>query len=252
MGVKLRRVEEHHAAAATGAEGRFVARAGLAQHADAVVAVKAAQAASPLGAVVGRQRSGRPSSGGGRSGLDTLAFPSAGVHSLPMPRKPQNAVQTLIARGDHPVTYGTLFMGACEYGRAAYILAGYQFLPMVPFAHLVCQSIELGLKSYLVFRGVDEQSLRDIGHDLERAWIECCGKGLKVGFPQGWLSSFNAQYSIYRYWRQGLGWSMMGHQKSVVDALHSALTQIGVAIGDNGSQLACMTRTPATPFRAPP
>lgn len=164
------------------------------------------------------------------------------------PRKPKSIVETWIATGDHPVTPGTLFMGACEYGRAAHILAAYQFLPIIPFAHLVHQSIELGLKSYLVFSGVDEQKLREIGHDLERAWTECCGKGLEVRLPQGWLASFDSQYPIYRYWRRGLGWSMPGNQRSVMDILQSALTQIGPAVGDDGVQLAYMTRTPSAPF----
>jgi hypothetical protein len=35
-------------------------------------------------------------------------------------------------------------MGACEYCRAAWVLAGDRFHPIVPFAQLVCHSIELG------------------------------------------------------------------------------------------------------------
>jgi len=44
--IKLRWVEEHHAALAAGAEWSFIAGAGPAQHRDAVVAVKAAQSAA--------------------------------------------------------------------------------------------------------------------------------------------------------------------------------------------------------------
>jgi hypothetical protein len=165
------------------------------------------------------------------------------------PPKPRNVVQTLVDSGNHPVTHRGLFMGACEYGRAAWILAGYRFVPIVPFAQLVCQSIELGLKSYLVFRGADEESLKVIGHDLERALEQCKSKGIDLQLPEGWVGILSAQYAtpfIYRYWRQGLGWSIPGTPKTVVEALHGALTQIGRAIGDDGVQLAMMTRTPTT------
>jgi hypothetical protein len=190
-----------------------------------------------------------------RAGADALPGAEAtALHSPMASQKPRNVVQSLVASGHHPVTHSTLFMGACEYGRAAAILAGYQFLPVVPFAQLVCQSIELGLKSYLAFSGVDEQGLMAIGHDLERAWTECCNNGLEVKFPPMWLPGLNCQYgnpAIYRYWRQGIGWSIPGLPKTAIETLHAALTQICAAIGDDGTQLAVMTRTPNVPWSSP-
>jgi hypothetical protein len=170
------------------------------------------------------------------------------------PRQTPNPVQALVDRGDHPVTPTVLFTGACEYARAAWILGERHFLPMVPFGQLVSQSIELALKAYLTFRGVDEDGLKSIGHDLERAWQECKIQGLEVTLPSGWLASLNMHYGtpfLYRYWRQGLGWGFPGTPKRVLRALHSALTQISAAINDDGVQLAEVTRTPSTPAAWP-
>jgi hypothetical protein len=155
-----------------------------------------------------------------------------------MTPKPPSPLDPLIASGNHPVTHRVLLLGAYEYGRAAVILARSPYLPMVPFAEIVCHSIELGLKAYLLFSGANEQSLKDIGHDLERAWRECSDKGLQVQFPPFWLTGLNMQHAnpfIYRYWRQGLGWSMPGTQEMMVNTLSDALRQIGAAVGDQGT-----------------
>jgi hypothetical protein len=171
---------------------------------------------------------------------------------MTQPRKPQRTpIQSYVEGGNHPVTCSTLFMGACEYCRAAWVLAGDRFLPIVPFAQLVCHSIELGLKSYLLFTGADEQRLRSIGHDLQAAWEECRLQNLQVNFPTGWLMTLGFQYDgpfIFRYWRHGIGWSVPGSPKQVAETAFAALRQIGLAICDDGKQLELIPRTPLDPW----
>jgi hypothetical protein len=169
----------------------------------------------------------------------------------PPRRPPRTPIQLFVERGDHPVTHVTLFTGACEYCRAAWMLAGDRFHPIVPFAQLVCHSVELALKSYLLFTGADEQRLRSIGHDLQAAWEECRRQSLEVTFPTGWLMTLGYQYDgpfIFRYWRQGIGWSIPGTPKQVAETTFAALRQIGTAIGDDGKQLALIPRTSLDPW----
>ena len=44
--------------------------------------------------------------------------------------------------------------------------------------YLFLHAVELSLKSYLYFLGVDEDGLQKIGHDLEAAWQEAVGLGI--------------------------------------------------------------------------
>ena len=48
----------------------------------------------------------------------------------------------------------------------------------LPVYYLFLHSVELALKSYLYYRGVDEDGLRRIGHNLETAWQEAVDLGL--------------------------------------------------------------------------
>jgi hypothetical protein len=48
----------------------------------------------------------------------------------------------------------------------------------LPVCYLFLHAIEQALKSYLCFRGVNEDGLRNIGHDLEAAWQQAKGLGI--------------------------------------------------------------------------
>jgi len=48
----------------------------------------------------------------------------------------------------------------------------------LPVYYLFLHAIEMALKSYLSFHGVDEDGLRKIGHDLETAWLEAKELGI--------------------------------------------------------------------------
>ena len=60
-----------------------------------------------------------------------------------------------------------------------------------------------------------------------------------------------AQYDgpyIFRYWRQGIGWSIPGSPQQVAETTFAALRQIGTAIGDDGKQLDAIPRTRLDPW----
>ncbi|MEH6580837.1 MAG: hypothetical protein V7754_02800 [Halioglobus sp.] len=48
----------------------------------------------------------------------------------------------------------------------------------LPVYYLFLHAVELALKSYLCFRGVDEEGLRKIGHNLEAAWQQAMDEGI--------------------------------------------------------------------------
>ncbi|MBT4518655.1 MAG: hypothetical protein HOC23_01515 [Halieaceae bacterium] len=48
----------------------------------------------------------------------------------------------------------------------------------LPVNFLFMHAVECGLKSYLYYRGVDEDSLRKLGHDLEAAWQKAMDLGI--------------------------------------------------------------------------
>ena len=48
----------------------------------------------------------------------------------------------------------------------------------LPVSYLFLHAIEQALKSYLCFRGVNEDTLRKIGHDLEAAWLQAKDLGI--------------------------------------------------------------------------
>jgi hypothetical protein len=148
--------------------------------------------------------------------------------------KGSDLARFLIASGNHPVTSASLFGAACEYCQAALILAADSFTPLAAFGHVVSLSIELGLKSYLLFRDVSEEELRQIGHDLERALRECVGRGLELKFPDAWLELLNSQYDrpyISRYQRENVG-TGLPLTPMLMDELLRALGVLNKAIGN--------------------
>jgi hypothetical protein len=59
----------------------------------------------------------------------------------------------------------------------------------LPVNYLFLHAVELALKSYLYFRGVDEDDLRKIGRDLEAAWQQAVDLGICEGQRVGVLLS---------------------------------------------------------------
>tara|TARA_R110000772_G_C13084615_1_gene417860 strand:+ start:57 stop:524 length:468 start_codon:yes stop_codon:yes gene_type:complete len=54
---------------------------------------------------------------------------------------------------------------------------GYEIAAPPPVMALCAHSIELSLKSYLLEKGVDEESVRRFNHDLTSAWKKCVELG---------------------------------------------------------------------------
>jgi hypothetical protein len=74
---------------------------------------------------------------------------------------------------------GLLTTAKSFYKSAEKLNTGPQHLDApLPVYYLFLHSVELALKSYLYFRGVDEDGLREIGHDLEGAWQKAKDLGI--------------------------------------------------------------------------
>ena len=74
---------------------------------------------------------------------------------------------------------GLLATGKLFYKSAEKLNTGPQMLDApLPVYFLFLHSVENGLKSYLHFRGMDEDSLRAFGHNLESTWQEAMQRGI--------------------------------------------------------------------------
>jgi hypothetical protein len=74
---------------------------------------------------------------------------------------------------------GLLTTAKSFYKNAERINTGPQELDApLPVYYLFLHAVELALKSYLYFHGVDENRLREIGHDLETAWQQAKDLGV--------------------------------------------------------------------------
>ena len=72
---------------------------------------------------------------------------------------------------------------------------------------LASHSLELALKSFLLMRGWNEEQLKKVGHDLEKAWIKAAECGLSINktapFWVRVLSLGHGYPYIYRYPQEG-------------------------------------------------
>lgn len=74
---------------------------------------------------------------------------------------------------------GLLTTAKSFYKNAEKLNTGPQYLDApLPVYYLFLHAVELALKSYLSFRGVDEDGLRKIGHNLEAAWLQAVDLGI--------------------------------------------------------------------------
>jgi hypothetical protein len=74
---------------------------------------------------------------------------------------------------------GLLTTAKSFYKSAEKLNTGSQHLDApLPVYYLFLHAVELALKSYLYFRGLDEDELHQIGHDLEAAWQKSVELGI--------------------------------------------------------------------------
>jgi hypothetical protein len=80
---------------------------------------------------------------------------------------------------DSALTKDTLFDGAKMYASASDAVNDKLPNSFHVLSHLLCTSIELALKSYLVHVGYPEKKLRKIGHDLSNLFETCHSEGFE-------------------------------------------------------------------------
>ena len=72
--------------------------------------------------------------------------------------------------------------GGRDFLRAAQMLRSTNECPLEPLYFLICQSIELTLKAYVRGCGASKETLKSIGHDLEKVLSEAQGEKLSHFF----------------------------------------------------------------------
>ena len=93
--------------------------------------------------------------------------------------------------------------GATRYVEAAGILCD-TARSLDPIGLVASHGVELGLKAYLLHRGMTERELRDIGHDLAELWMRARVKGLEIEYgPPYWVRVLSVAHGrphlLYRY-----------------------------------------------------
>lgn len=83
----------------------------------------------------------------------------------------------------------TSAIGLARYAREYYDAAiaadnaighrdGYEIVAPAPVMFLIAHAIELALKAYLRWNGVDTDDLKKVGHNLEACWTASCKHGV--------------------------------------------------------------------------
>lgn len=78
---------------------------------------------------------------------------------------------------------------------------GFEIAAPVPVMYMIGHSIELSLKSYLLYTGTSEDDLRTLyGHNLSKAFEAACNAGLKelATFEQTELEVLNILNQLYK------------------------------------------------------
>lgn len=95
---------------------------------------------------------------------------------------------------------------ANDFLNAAHVLINHssQLDDLDPIGFLSAQSLELALKAYLIHQGwMAEKAKDELGHDIERAWVEARNAGLDIPEqpPEGymWLVNGHRYPFAYRY-----------------------------------------------------
>ena len=55
---------------------------------------------------------------------------------------------------------------------------GYEIVAPAPVMFLIAHAVELGLKAFLRWKGVDLEGLKKVGHNLEACWAATCEHGV--------------------------------------------------------------------------
>jgi hypothetical protein len=134
-----------------------------------------------------------------------------------------------------PHTAQSLYAGALDFFYASRALQTASPLPIHAFSFVAAHSLELALKSYLVYRGADPENLDlDPRHDLIKAWRDAVAQGLHIDSKvPAWCESLALKHSgllLSRYPRTNTGITSppLG---ATIDGLSIVMQRIADAIG---------------------
>jgi hypothetical protein len=100
-----------------------------------------------------------------------------------------------------------------------------------PTYYLYCHAIELALKSFLHFKGMDEKGLRNIGHNLIKAWNECSSYGIKELVDNHQILQECISIMSSQYMGKGFEYGDKGYKSLPdLDQLHEALQNILISL----------------------
>lgn len=137
----------------------------------------------------------------------------------------------------HSYTPVSLYRGGLDFLEGAATIASAKTpLPLAPFAALASHSLELVLKSYLVAKGLSEDQLKAIGHNLERAWNRCRSNGLNLdSIVPRWVLIMNSGHEKpfhFRYARENTGIVVPNAEQLIVE-LRAVFSIVGAELGLN-------------------
>jgi len=103
----------------------------------------------------------------------------------------------MVSTKPHDSSPHSLLVGATDFHRSANILAANLPISAHSFAVVCAHAVELALKSYLLFKGVPENKLKnDPGHNLATAWSQAAQLGLPVGATHpDWLEKLDSVHA---------------------------------------------------------
>lgn len=136
---------------------------------------------------------------------------------------------------EHKVTDVTLYRSALEYLNVINITQKSEdSCPQTPFCFIAALTTELALKAFLTNRGVPENTSKNIGHNLVRAWSKSVEMGLQVDpeVPR-WCDLLNGAYDrpfLARYARTNTG-IVSSPQHELHEALNNLVSTVGNQLG---------------------
>jgi hypothetical protein len=122
-----------------------------------------------------------------------------------------------------------LLTDARLYLKAAHALEDEQTI-WSPRYFLLCHAIELILKSYLASHDASQKELKDLGHNMLKAYARARKRGLKPSDPRTteiirWLSPFHKDL-VFRYRKSSAGFVRYPDPKELADVVGNLIGQI--------------------------
>lgn len=105
----------------------------------------------------------------------------------------------------------------------------------IPIAHLAGFAIELGLKAYLLRNGHSEAEVKQISHDLKKAWNKAHSSGLRisVAWPD-WFDRLDCLHRLMllRYPHRTIAGLVLPDQANYQQGIAEILSRVETSMGD--------------------